>query len=245
LNQVQPKNPPASLIPALPREAYDAPIRLLIISKSRRLIETMQANCRLEPADRVDITWLADPLPASGPPTQPQPDMILLDAVTPECRMTRLLQTARNQYPTAKFILLENTPTPDLVPQIVEFKICGLLPREVDPEVCRKALQIVHNGELWLPHLVITQIFAFFSEKYRLIHLTTTNAPMLTVREQAIAGLVAQGWTNKEIARQLNLSPETIKKHLKNIFVKLGAQKRSELASMYVTMVGRTIQRLA
>jgi len=244
LNQVQSKNLPASLIPAPPWKASHTPIRLLIISKSRRLIETVQASCRHDPADQIDIAWLADLLPAPGPPTQPQPDLILLDAVTPECRMTCLLQAASNQYPAAKIILLENPSTSGLVHHIVEFKIRGLLPRDANPEVYRKALQVVHNGELWLPHLVISQVFAFFSEEYRLTHQTTANAPALTARELAIAALVAEGCTNKEAAKRLNLSPETIKKHLKNIFTKLDTHTRSELASMYMAMVSQTLQRL-
>ena len=52
----------------------------------------------------------------------------------------------------------------------------------------------------------------------------------LTAREREIAGLVAAGHTNREVAEQLVLSPKTIEAHLRNIYAKLGVRSRVELA---------------
>lgn len=57
------------------------------------------------------------------------------------------------------------------------------------------------------------------------------RAADLTEREQAIAGLVAVGATNREIAAQLYLSPKTIENHLTRIYAKLDVRSRTELAS--------------
>ena len=53
----------------------------------------------------------------------------------------------------------------------------------------------------------------------------------LTAREREIAGLVAGGRTNREIAEQLVLSTRTIEAHLRNIYAKLGVRSRVELAT--------------
>jgi len=50
----------------------------------------------------------------------------------------------------------------------------------------------------------------------------------LSVREGAILNLIAQGLSNKEIARNLAIAPETVKSHVKHIFIKLGAEKRAQ-----------------
>jgi LuxR family maltose regulon positive regulatory protein len=53
-------------------------------------------------------------------------------------------------------------------------------------------------------------------------------AEPLSGREGAILNLIAQGLSNKEIARNLTIAPETVKTHVKHIFTKLGAEKRAQ-----------------
>jgi DNA-binding NarL/FixJ family response regulator len=76
----------------------------------------------------------------------------------------------------------------------------------------------------------------FFLNIIRLRKPHLPDEKPLSLQEQSITELMTQGLTNKEIAKQLGVSPETVKKHLKNIFQKLGTQTRSELASKYVSM---------
>jgi LuxR family maltose regulon positive regulatory protein len=53
----------------------------------------------------------------------------------------------------------------------------------------------------------------------------------LSPRERDIVALIAQGQSNKEIARQLGITPETVKSHIKNIFIKLKTEKRAQAVS--------------
>jgi LuxR family maltose regulon positive regulatory protein len=53
----------------------------------------------------------------------------------------------------------------------------------------------------------------------------------LSAREREIVGLIAQGLSNKEIARSLGIAPETVKSHVKSIFVKLAVDKRAHAVS--------------
>lgn len=59
----------------------------------------------------------------------------------------------------------------------------------------------------------------------------------LTTREREVLGLVAEGWTNKEIARHLAVSPATIKAHVERIIAKLGVADRTQ-AAVLVTRAG-------
>lgn len=54
----------------------------------------------------------------------------------------------------------------------------------------------------------------------------------LTVREAEVLGLVAEGRTNSEIARQLSVSPGTVKRHLENVYAKLGVHSRTAAAAV-------------
>ena len=51
----------------------------------------------------------------------------------------------------------------------------------------------------------------------------------LSPREQQVAGFVCLGYTNKEIAQQLSISPETVKTHVRNVLIKFNFGSRSEL----------------
>lgn len=59
-----------------------------------------------------------------------------------------------------------------------------------------------------------------------------TQRDSLTKREQEIIGLVQAGLTNQEIALKLNISINTVKMHLQNIYAKLSVRKRSKLISL-------------
>lgn len=55
----------------------------------------------------------------------------------------------------------------------------------------------------------------------------------LTTREREVTDLVVQGWSNREIARSLVVSEETVKTHVKIVFEKLVVSSRAELAAVY------------
>lgn len=69
--------------------------------------------------------------------------------------------------------------------------------------------------------------------------MPTDNPPVLTERERQILQLIATGTSNKEIARRLSISTNTVKVHLRNIFVKIGASSRTE-AAIYSLQAGFT-----
>jgi LuxR family maltose regulon positive regulatory protein len=58
----------------------------------------------------------------------------------------------------------------------------------------------------------------------------------LSTRETEILKLIAQGFSNKEIARSLDIGPETVKSHLKSVFTKLGVERRAQAVSRAQTL---------
>jgi LuxR family maltose regulon positive regulatory protein len=67
----------------------------------------------------------------------------------------------------------------------------------------------------------------------------------LSPREHSVLELIAQGQSNKEIARELGIAPETVKSHVKNIFIKLGVDKRAKAVARATTIARRTNYRRA
>jgi DNA-binding CsgD family transcriptional regulator len=71
----------------------------------------------------------------------------------------------------------------------------------------------------------------------RLTEPTARSAPRLTLREREVLGLVRQGLTNQSIARRLDLSAHTVRKHLENVYARLGVQSRTAAVAVYADSV--------
>jgi DNA-binding NarL/FixJ family response regulator len=64
------------------------------------------------------------------------------------------------------------------------------------------------------------------------------NGNGLTAREHEVATLVARGWSNKEVARELGVTDGTVKFHVHNILRKLGEKNRTALCLLRETALG-------
>jgi LuxR family maltose regulon positive regulatory protein len=68
---------------------------------------------------------------------------------------------------------------------------------------------------------------------------TFAGAAVLSPRERTILELIARGQSNKEIARELGITPETVKSHVKNIFIKLEVDKRAKAVARAAEAIPR------
>jgi DNA-binding NarL/FixJ family response regulator len=106
---------------------------------------------------------------------------------------------------------------------------------EASLRLLSKCIQCVHRGQIWasneqLEYLVqaVTQV-----PSLRVVNSGGTN--LLTPREEQVVALVADGLSNRDVARELGLSEHTVKKYLFRIFDKLGVSTRVELVLYAVT----------
>jgi len=171
---------------------------------------------------------------------QLQPALLLVDSLLTQPDIGEWLHRIRQSDTRVKIILLYDEVVPDLIKEIVEYGVSGVIPTNASRELYTKAIRTVHQGELWLPHLLMSQIMAHFSPQNPTLARhpdidvpDLINTSLLTQRELSITQQVAEGLTNKQIAKALQVSPETIKKHLKSIFEKSAVRNRSQLASIY------------
>ena len=93
-----------------------------------------------------------------------------------------------------------------------------------------KAVAAVKIGDIWLERrLLADAVTGLIGDRSSDESAEGTNSCSLTVRENAIVALLVRGLTNKEIAKELDLGVETVKKHLKSIFSKLGVRRRTQV----------------
>jgi len=162
------------------------------------------------------------------------PDVILIDMRLSIDRVIEQLRIIRKKMPDVKIILLYEQNLPELIDEIIEYRISGFLQIGIDYKIFEKAIHAVaHRGELWFPHRLIRKVFDTLSSWQSPAHVFPPRDVVLTKCEQEIIKLVTKGLTNKQIAQQLAVSPETVKKHLKSIFIKTGVRNRSQLVFGY------------
>lgn len=168
------------------------------------------------------------------------PDVILIDMRLSVDSVIKQLRMIRRKMASVKIILLYDCVFPEFINEIIENRITGILQNGTDYNLFEKAVHAVNRGEFWFPHYLMRQIFDTFSKRQNLSDPFLSRDIFFTNCEREIVRLVIKGLSNKQIAQQLIVSPETVKKHLRAIFLKTGVKSRSQLISDYFSGTNST-----
>jgi two-component system nitrate/nitrite response regulator NarL len=170
--------------------------------------------------------------------TQHHPDVLVLDLFMPGSDGFEVLrQLDRAGMRVASVVLTGSESQPDYM-QVVRLGARGLVLKGDDPEKLFAAIRTVAEGELAFSDEVARGVLeAMASEPTK--QQEPTNMVRLSDRERQIAYLVARGLKNRDIAKELTISENTVKRHLQSIFSKTGARDRLELAVLALTEVSK------
>lgn len=128
-------------------------------------------------------------------------------------------------------LIVDNSCIGEVERQIPDFilrGVFGIIHPEANSEVLKKAIRVVHSGELWIDRKMIKRIITKMGH--------TDNKINLTKKEKEIVSLICHGYRNKEIAQKLDISEQTVKSHCNRIFKKIGVSDRLQLA-LYIHKV--------
>jgi DNA-binding NarL/FixJ family response regulator len=150
-----------------------------------------------------------------------EPDVLVLDLFMPGTDGFEVLTASENH--------------PDYV-HVVRLGARGLVLKGDSPDKLFAAIRSVANGELAFADEVAQSVLTAMSQETHVER--ASNLQRLSERERQIAYLVARGMKNRDIAEQLSISENTVKRHLQSIFSKTGAKDRLELAVIALSEVG-------
>ena len=117
---------------------------------------------------------------------------------------------------------------PDCLQLAVYEGATGTIRRSADPEDLFGAIRTVASGKAWYESGTAASIM-----RHALARLGKEEQPPLSQREVEVAGLIADGRSNKEISQALEISETTVKKHVGHILAKLKLQDRLQIG-LYV-----------
>jgi two-component system NarL family response regulator len=167
-----------------------------------------------------------------------KPDVVLLRIITPEIDGIQIIPPLREKSPKTKVLMFTSFMDEAAILKALKVGAKGYLPKDSSVSDLVKAIQAVHEGELWIERKLMSRLFdneAAAASIERNPRGRTKEG--LTQREQEVLRLLSKGLTNKEIAQDLFISENTIKCHLNSVFKKLKVTRRLQ-AILYATKKG-------
>jgi DNA-binding NarL/FixJ family response regulator len=167
---------------------------------------------------------------------QHNPDVLVLDLFMPDTDGFEVLRTLERAGLRVSAIVLTGSESQLDYVQVVKLGARGLVLKGDSPEKLFQAIRTVASGELAFSNDIASQVVHAMATEQR---PEATTLARLSDRERQIAMLVARGLKNRDIAGELNISENTVKRHLQSIFNKTGTRDRLELAVVAVTELSR------
>ncbi len=161
------------------------------------------------------------------------PDVLLLDIDYPPLRGLELARKIALHYPTNKVIMLTSNPDDKQLFEVIKVGAVDYLDKSITAKELTKSIKQVARGEYPIKDSVLARpkVAEHLLKQFQSTHningktMDTIVAP-LTPRETQILNYIANGNSNEQIAHILQISEQTIKNHVSNIFCKLNANDR-------------------
>jgi len=158
------------------------------------------------------------------------PDVLVLDLFMPQSDGFEVLRMLDRSGDRVRSVILTASENRTDYVQVVQLGGRGLVLKGDPPQKLFDAIRTVAEGELAFSEEISQQVVASIAGGPR--EEEPGSMKRLSDRERQIAALVARGMKNRDIALELNISENTVKRHLQSIFDKTGARDRLELAVM-------------
>ena len=150
------------------------------------------------------------------------PDVVLLDVRMPDRSGIDALKDILAANPKARVVMLTTSDAEEDVFRAIEEGALGYVMKESELEVISAAVRSAMAGEVYM------------TDEVRKIYETRKGSKGLSAREAQVIKVAATGANNKEIAKEMGLSENSVKMFLKRAFFKLGASNRAEAVQLAV-----------
>jgi DNA-binding NarL/FixJ family response regulator len=157
-----------------------------------------------------------------------RPDVLLLDLKLPGLDGVGVLRELRERGSRVRSLVLTSAADHALVTLAMQAGAAGFLYKDVDPDALVRAVRSVHDGHT----LLAPEAAGLLVPGGRAAAVAGIDA--LTTREREVLALLADGRSNREIARLLRVSEKTVKTHVSSVLAKLGVADRTQAALVAV-----------
>jgi two-component system, NarL family, nitrate/nitrite response regulator NarL len=167
-----------------------------------------------------------------------EPDLILLDLNLKSESGIDILAELKDEDPSRRIVMLTVSDAPDDLMQAIRTGADGYLLKDMEPEDLLSRLREALTGKTVISDALAGRLAsALRAEAQDATRKSDRDLAALTEREQAVLRCVADGQSNKLIARTLSITEGTVKVHVKHMLKKLNFRSRVE-AAVWATELG-------
>jgi two-component system nitrate/nitrite response regulator NarL len=142
------------------------------------------------------------------------------------------LRQIHASHPNVRAVMLLDSSKPESILQAFRAGARGVLSRQDSIETLSKCVRKVHQGQIWANSQQMGLVVEALATSRNPGPINSQSIEQLSKREMEVVSCVAQGLTNREIAKSLGLSEHTVKNYLFRVYDKLGVSSRVELLFM-------------
>jgi len=209
-------------------------IRILLIEDNRLLREGITALIKKQPDMQV-VTTHSNGENIIEMIGKHKPNIVLLDLGLRSQNSLKVVKLVKENFQETKIIVMDLIPLQADVFEFVQAGVSGFMLKDISVKEFLKTIRSVYKGSRVLPPNLTGSLFsqivenALSGSKTSLLNESTR----MTKRERQVIELIAEGYTNKEIAQKIHLSTYTVKSHVHNILEKLALNTRVQIAKHY------------
>jgi len=158
--------------------------------------------------------------------------VLLLDVGLEGEDSLRLAERIRAELPALRVIVMDLLPVHEDLVEFVTVGVAGFILKDATLEDLLTTIRSVAGGRTILPPEMASTLFSQIVEVAVSRGLAgVSEATDLTPRERKVVGLIGDGLSNKAIAKILEISPHTVKSHVRNVMDKLALHSRLQIAA--------------
>jgi DNA-binding NarL/FixJ family response regulator len=207
------------------------PVRVLLVDEHALFREGL--GLALAGVDDIEVAGEAvDGDDAAAQSLLLRPDVVVMDVRMPEGSGAGAIARIRAAQPAVAVLVLTGSPDDEDLVESLRAGASGYLLKDASVEEVADAIRAVARGHGALAPMLTAKVLERFGELLR--RVPDDPGPRLTGREVDVLRLVVKGLTNREIARDLFISQNTVKNHVRNILEKLHVRTRTEAATFAV-----------
>jgi len=202
-------------------------IRIVLVDDHPLVLEGIIARLEDEPSLEV-VGSANDGAQALKLIAQVQPDVVLMDISMPVMTGFEATERLKAEQPDVRVLILSMHESREYILKLIQCGAAGYVLKDVSSSELITAIKTVYSGATYFSAGASQSLFS--QTDFQVSGQASESKEALTCREQEVLRLLAQGASNKAMARQLDISVRTVETHRQNIKTKLGIQTAAGLA---------------